>query len=136
MGKFSGAHIKNSLIFKERMPDFARENSTNIGKLVSLDVSSLFTNVPIGEVISFLGRRIDAREITPPVPKKKFLELICLCVENNYIQFQDQFYRQKLRISMGSPVSLVFANEVYGILRSRAPTFSGSTILALVEIFS
>ena len=53
------------------MQDYAKENSTNIGKLVSQDVTSLFTNVPTNEVISFLGMRIDAREITPLVLKKE-----------------------------------------------------------------
>ena len=71
LGKFSGAHLNNSLLFKERMVGFARKNSTNIGKLISLDVTSLFTNVPTNEVISFLGMRIDAREITPLVLKKE-----------------------------------------------------------------
>ena len=110
LGKFSGSHLKNSMAFKERMQDFARDNSTNIGKLVSLDVTSLFTNVPTDEVISFLGRRFDALEISLPVPKKEFLELIRLCVNNNFFQFKDQFFRQKFGISMGSPLSPVLAN--------------------------
>ena len=110
LGKFSTAHLKNSIDFKERLNRFALNNSTNTGKLLSLDVTALFTNVPTNDVLQFLGRKIDSAEINIPIPKQCFLGLIRLCVENNVFQFNDNYYKQKFGISMGSPLSPVLAN--------------------------
>ena len=110
LGKFSNSHLKNSYEFKSRMQEFSAIHSTNIIDLVSLDVVSLFTKVPIDDVIAFLGRKIDSGEITIPIPKQPFLELIKLCVMHNVFEYQGKFYKQKFGISMGSPLSPVLAN--------------------------
>ena len=110
LGKFSEAHLMNSYQFKQKIKDFAAAQSTNLVKMVSLDVISLFTKVPIDNVIDFLGRKIDQKQIELPIPKDCFLELIRLCTNNNYFQFQDRFFKQKFGISMGSPLSPVLAN--------------------------
>ena len=110
LGSFSDAHLKNSIHFKNKMVEFAQNNSTNIGKLVSLDVSSLFTKVPTDIVIEFLTRKIESNQISLPIPKDQFLQLIGLCVNNNYFQYENSFYKQKFGISMGSPLSPVLAN--------------------------
>ena len=110
LGKFSKAHLTNSYDFKQRMTQFSDNNSTNIGKLVSLDISSLFTNVPTDAVLEFIGRKIDAGQIQLPIPKEPFLQFIKLCVDHNCFQFENEFYRQRFGISMGSPLSPVLAN--------------------------
>ena len=110
LGKISGSHLRNSLDFKDKLRIFASNHSTNTGKLVSLDVVSLFTSVPTEAVINFISRKIDAGVIQIPIEKPQFLSLIELCVNNNYFQFKDQYYRQKFGISMGSPLSPVLAN--------------------------
>ena len=92
------------------MNEFARNNPTNSVKLVSLDIVSLFTNVPIDDVIDFISRKIDSNQIQIPLPKACFLDLLRLCTNNNFFQFKDRFYKQKFGISMGSPLSPVLAN--------------------------
>ena len=110
LGKISPSHLRNSLDFKDKLKEFARTHSTNVGRLVSLDVTSLFTNVPTQPVIDFISRKIDQGIIQIPIGKTEFLSLIKLCVDNNYFCFNDQYYRQKFGISMGSPLSPVLAN--------------------------
>ena len=109
LGKFSGSHLINSLDLKDKLTNF-NDHSTSLVKLVSLDIVSLFTNVPTQDVINFIGRKIDSGDIVVPIPKHSFIELIELCVNNNVFQFQNEFYRQKFGISMGSPLSPVLAN--------------------------
>ena len=110
LGKFSGSHLRNSSDLKEKINESTRYHSTNNVKLVSLDIVSLFTNVPTLDVINFIERKIDSGEIVIPIPKQPFIELIELCVNNNVFQFQNSFYRQKFGIAMGSPLSPVLAN--------------------------
>ena len=54
LGSFSTSHIKNSLDFKEKIQDFARNNDISALRMVSFDVESLFTNVPTDVVIDFI----------------------------------------------------------------------------------
>ena len=110
LGTFSGAHLRNSIHFKEKMVEFAQSNSLNNSKLVSLDVTALYTNVPLEPVLNFIDQKIDAGVINIPIPKSTFLSLIRLCVNNNYFEFNGKFYRQKFGVAMGSPLSPVLAN--------------------------
>ena len=109
LGTFSDAHLRNSLDFKNRFIEFAFNNSMQDVSLVSLDVKSLFTNVPLNLVVEFIDRKIESGHIQIPIPKPEFIALIELCVNNNYFQFEGKFYRQSFGISMGSPLSPVLA---------------------------
>ena len=100
------------------MQDFARSHSTNIVKMVSLDVVSLFTRVPVQDVLNFLDRKIDAGDIVLPIPKAAFIGLVELCVNNNVFEFNGRFFKQKFGISMGSPLSPVLANLYMEYLES------------------
>ena len=55
LGTFSQSHIKNSQDYKGRLINFAAGNSTNLVKMVSLDVVSLFSKVPVDDVFEFYG---------------------------------------------------------------------------------
>ena len=132
MGTISSAHVKNSIELKARLQDFATTHSTNIVRLGSLDVVSLFTRVPTDKVIEFVGRKIDEKSINVPIPKNCFLDLLRLCVENNYFQFNDKFYKQKFGISMGSPLSPVLANLYMEFFETEVlPTLPNQPVLWL-----
>ena len=92
------------------MNKFATQNSTNTIKLKSMDVTALFTSVPIASVLDFLRAKILSNELAVPLPCEQFLSLVELCVNNNYFTFDGDFYKQKFGISMGSPLSPVLAN--------------------------
>ena len=110
LGKISSAHLKNSVELKTKLVRFAAAHSTNNIRLGSLDVVSLFTRVPTDHVLDFVSRKIDEKIINVPIPKDCFLDLLRLCVNHNYFQFEKKFYRQKFGIAMGSPLSPVLAN--------------------------
>ncbi|XP_069995116.1 uncharacterized protein [Penaeus vannamei] len=77
---------------------------------MSLDVDSLFTKVPLDEVLAFLQRKLPAEDPRLPLPTDVFLQLIRLCVESNSFAFESRFYSQIFGVAMGSPLSPVLVN--------------------------
>ena len=53
--------------------------------MVSFDVSSLFTNVPLQDVLEFLVQKNREGLFQTDVPIDVFVKLIELCVNNNYL---------------------------------------------------
>ena len=78
--------------------------------MLSLDVESLFTKVPVDDVLDFLKTKLLEYQDDLPLPVSKIVALIKLCVSSNYFSFQDEFYRQKFGCSMGSSLSPVLSN--------------------------
>ena len=81
--------------------------------LISFDVVSLYTNVPMEEALTYAadllysGKYIDNE---PPIEKEVFIELGKLCLENVLMLTSDGYYIQKEGLAMGSPVSPLLAN--------------------------
>ena len=80
--------------------------------MVSFDVASLFTNVPlIKETIEVILKRIYInKEITTDIPKKEMKELLILCTKNVHFTFNNETYIQVDGVAMGSPLGPVLAN--------------------------
>ena len=78
--------------------------------MVSFDVESLFTKVPVNECIEFLRNNIDNLNLELPIPNDMFVSLIELCVTEGYFSCNEKFYSQISGLPMGSPLSPVLAN--------------------------
>ena len=108
LGLFSDSHIKHSEDFIKKF------NQSNIPlhdiKLLSLDVDSLFTKVPVKDALDFLATKLQPYEDHFPLGVSKTLKLVELCVTNNVFSFNSNYYRQKFGCSMGSPLSPVISN--------------------------
>ena len=77
-------------------------------KIVSFDVKSLFTNVPLEKTIEITLKRIyERKEINTPLSKKEMKQLLTLCTK--YLHFIDdnKVYQQNDGIAMGSPLGPV-----------------------------
>ena len=105
LGKISNSHIENNTDFIQKVKNI----STFGKKLVSFDVNSLFTKVPIEETLTFLERKLPDLNLDLPVPVEKFLKLVRACVSDNVFSFKNNFYRQKFGMAMGSSLSPVLA---------------------------
>ena len=80
-------------------------------KMVSFDVASLFTDVPLEETIEIILKRIYiSKEITTDIPKQKMKELLILCTKNVHFTFNNETYIQVNGVAMGSPLGPVLAN--------------------------
>ena len=114
LGQVSDKHLKST----EDFAVFAR-GCTNKGKLISLDVESLFTCVPTDRIIGFLRDQSDGWGSNPPTQAKPvnpplynfgmdsefFCDLVELCLSYNQFQVGDGFFRQIHGLFMGSPIS-------------------------------
>ena len=80
-------------------------------KMVSFDVASLFTNVPLKETIEIILKRIYVnKEITTGIPKQEMKELLILCTNNVLFTFNNETYIQVDGVAVSSPLGPVLAN--------------------------
>ena len=88
--------------------------------LFSLDVQSLFTNVPIHLVLDFLQRKFDEGKIVLPngMSMTTLIKLVRLCCKNTVFSFNSQFFEQIFGCPMGSPLSVILANLAMELLES------------------
>ena len=109
---------------KPNIPDQYMLNSTdhfiNIVKdcpvqsgdhLVSYDVKSLYTNVPLKETAGIVTKYVYSKDsvCTPPIPEKIFTKLLLLVTEGNFL-FNGEFYKQIDGLAMGGPLGPSLAN--------------------------
>ena len=80
-------------------------NSPLDHRLISFDVASLFTKVPIDHFLEFF-----AYHFTEPIfqiPVAALINLKKFCLTNNFFVFGDRFYKQIFGASMGNNLSPV-----------------------------
>ena len=106
LGTISGSHILHSMDFVDRI----RKLGPVKGKIISLDVTALFTNVPLDFVIDNLKDAASSGIFLPPIPIDKFCELVRLCVNATIFTYSGDVYQQRFGVAMGSPLSPILAN--------------------------
>ena len=80
-------------------------------ELVSFDVSSLYTNVPVMESINVCADLLYRKNMKrPPVNKSTFIELAKIASCNVVMSTHDGYYRQTDGLAMGSPPAPHLAN--------------------------
>ena len=79
--------------------------------MVSFDVKSLFTSVPLDYTIDIIIKRIiEDHEITTIFTKSEMKKLLTLCTKNVHFSFNNEIYIQLDGVAMGSPLGPVIAN--------------------------
>ena len=78
--------------------------------LFSLDVQSLFTNIPLLETVDYLCDFIQNQNINVGIPVMQLKELILRCTMNVQFQFNNKYYRQIDGVAMGSPLGPLLAD--------------------------
>ena len=84
----------------------------NISSFYSLDVESLFTNVPVKDTIDIIIENVYQHPTIdkPPIPKEMMKELLLICTTETPFQFNGKSYVQLDGVSMGSPLGPTFAD--------------------------
>ena len=109
----------------------------NDEELVSFDIVSLYTNVPVHEPIHHCADLLynNDNEL-PPVSKETLIELATMSNCNVWMLTPDGFYRQKDELAMGSPPAPNLANgwlsqfdHVINPLNARIFTVFGHSLL-------
>lgn len=103
VGNISNANITNStdLINKLRCHN-------NSCQLVSFDVNSLFTKVPVQDLLNFLKDKLHLLDL--PVTHDVFIKLLKLCIVDNVFTANGKFYKQQFGMSMGNNLSPILSN--------------------------
>ncbi|XP_058816974.1 uncharacterized protein LOC131680272 [Topomyia yanbarensis] len=102
-------HIVNSFEF---VGDIRQHIVTNECALFSLDVVSLFTNVPVDYAIESVRLRWGELEEHTKIPESSFIAMLELVLTSTFFMHQGRFFKQKFGLPMGSPLSPVVANIV------------------------
>ena len=108
VGLISDAHIRNTRDFYEKVRRHKADE-----RLLSLDVKSLFTNIPVQEAIDVVreystGPNPTIRHL--PIEPELFCELLTVVTSFNQFTFGGRHFRQITGVPMGSSLSPVLAN--------------------------
>ena len=77
----------------------------------SVDVDSLFTNIPLEEAINICTESIyDQNDSIEGLNKSEFKELLSLATKESYFIFNEILYKQIDGVAMGSPLGPTLAN--------------------------
>ncbi len=109
--------VKNSYEFVEKLDRIELDPDD---RLVSYDVESLFTKVPVDDTLQIVERRLRTLitteeglaqyEETTTLTVDAFMALLRLVVKDFYFMWHGQLFRQKQGLPMGSRLSPVLAN--------------------------
>ena len=103
-------HVVNSKKFVTKMEQI-RLSENDI--LVSFDVVSLFTNVPVEEACIIAKERLLLDSTLPQrtnFSPENIYDLLKLCLTTTCFQWREKYYEQTYVAPMGSPLSPVMAN--------------------------
>ena len=77
----------------------------------SLDVDSLFTNIPLEETINICTNLLyNNEDVIEVINKSEFKNLLSLANQESYFIFDDVLYKQKDGVAMESPLGPTMAN--------------------------
>ena len=116
----SPSHVTNSHEFSTFVRDQVLEDGMT---LVSFDVISLFTKVPINRAKEVAYNRLLGDQSLPErtmLSADEVITLLDLCLKATYLCYRGNFYQQTFGTAMGSPVSVTVANLVMEDVEERA----------------
>ncbi|KAJ8919473.1 hypothetical protein NQ315_016573, partial [Exocentrus adspersus] len=102
--------IKNTPHFIEKLTTI---NIDSTDLLVSFDVVSLFTNVPVDKTLSIVRNKLENDNTVKDRTKlnvSALMELLTLCIKTTYFQLENDFYQQDFGVAMGSSLSPIMSN--------------------------
>ncbi|XP_068201750.1 uncharacterized protein [Palaemon carinicauda] len=109
--------VTASAEFLEKIKD-----STCDGVIASMDVESLFTNVPMDETIDLITDRVYRDDSTPTmnISEPPLRTLLAICTKRApFTTHRGHTYLQKDGVAMGSPLGVLFANFYKGVVEER-----------------
>ena len=113
-------HVKDSRHFAESMK---AERLQEDESMISFNVKSLFTNVPVDEALEIAKRRLEDETLNDrtPLDPPDVLRLLEMCLRTTYFSFRGVYYQQNDGAAMGSPMSPIIANLYMELALSTAP---------------
>lgn len=117
--------------FTERVKDL-KLNSGEV--FLSLDVKSLFTNVPLDLLESILEEKWKELETHTKLPKTEFFQLLNFVIRDcNQFIYNNTIYKQTEGVPMGLPLSPILADIVMEHILDKASSKVTGNIKELVK---
>ena len=83
--------------------------------MVSFDVKSLFTNVPLEYTIGLVLERIYNKvELVTNITRSEMKEMLLLCTKNVHFSYNHDIYIQRDDVAMDSPFRPCVCRDIYG----------------------
>ena len=82
--------------------------------MISYDVKSLFTNIPLDETLNIAVDKILENEPNIKISKKDLKRLFTFATSESHLVFNNKIYDQTDGVAMGSPLGPVLANLFMG----------------------
>ncbi|XP_028418418.1 uncharacterized protein LOC114544426 [Dendronephthya gigantea] len=117
--KFS---VKNSSEFSSKI---AKHPIPDDAVMVSFDVVSLFTSIPVELALSVVQRRLDDDkdlQDRTDISRTNILRLLKFVLTNSYFTYENTYYQQIFGCAMGSPISATVANIIMEHIEDQAIT--------------
>lgn len=87
--------------------------------LISLNATSLFTNIPVDLAIKRLAKKWEHIAKITKIPEKEFLMAVQLILDSTFFTFDNKIYRQKFCTPMGSALSPIMVDLVLEDLENK-----------------
>ena len=103
-------HIINSMEFADKLK---KVSVTPGNRMVSFDVSALFTSIPVPDALDITRRHLEADtswQKNTLLNIDDIMDLLKVCLETTYFVYKGLYYKQIQGTAMGSPVSPIIAN--------------------------
>ena len=78
--------------------------------MASLDVESLFTNIPLEQTISVCCDFLFSNNAKVNINRIDFEKLLTAALQNNLLSFEGKIYKQIYGVAMGSPLGPMLGN--------------------------
>ena len=113
--------VPNYYTCKDTFSFVSQIKNANLSKyfLVSYDVTSLFTNIPLQETIDIAINLIFNHNLNLKITKKELKKLFLFATSQTHFIFNGKFYNQIDRVAMGSLLAPVLANIFMGFYESK-----------------
>ena len=113
--------VPNDYPCKDTFSFVSQIKNANLSKkfLVSYDVTSLFTNIPIQETIDIAINLFFNHNPNLSITRKELKKLFLFATSQTRFIFNSKFYNQIDGVAMGSPLAPVLANIFMGFYKSK-----------------
>jgi len=81
-------------------------------RIVSLDIASMYSNIPIELALGSVLRRWNVIEKNTSIPFQEFKRAISVILNSTFFKFNEEFYEQIFGLPMRSPLSPILADLV------------------------